>query len=402
MPYRVTQLFGKDLEPVPDSSDAVDYYHSNLATPVTCGQVLARLDPILQETNSATDHKLSRDDFIITEPADIISATVEFLEKGDELFIISRKDGFPALLNKKITVNDRLVIDGDINFHTGNIDCSGDLLVNGSIMAGFKVKADNLTVNGSIENAEVVCHGDLVCSGGIVACNDFPLICGGSLWVKYIENSILEIKNDLFISGSSLHNSIKVAGSIVLCHDSAILVGGKCESGHSLYSGVIGAKWATPTEIIIGCDPFLTQKLKNHCQNLEKIVTELNELRNRIEQINIYLQHEEGKTTSKEAHKLQEERELLESKSSFITQKYNTALKKREQLQQQIDEFKKQNLNASLYVASQLFSGVNLTIKDATIRIDEEVTGVTVLSEVDEEIVNINRVKEDSVQETQD
>ena len=391
MPYRVTQLFGKDLQPVPDSSAAVDYYHSNLATPVTCGQVLARLDPIAQETDSTADHKPSQNDFIISEPVDIISATVELSENSDELLILSRKDGFPALVNKKIVVSDHLIIDGDINFHTGNIDCPGDLLVNGSIMAGFKVKADNLTVNGSIENAEVICHGDLVCSGGIVACNDFPLICDGSIWVKYIENSNLEIKNDLFISGSSLHNSIKVAGSIILCHNSAILVGGKCEAGHSLYSGVIGAKWATPTEIIIGCDPFLTQKLKNHCQNLEKIVTELDELRNRIEQINTYLQHEEGKTTSKEAHKLQEERELLESKSSFITKKHNTALKKREQLEQQIDEFKKQNLDATLYVANQLFSGVNLTIKDATTRIDEEATGVTVLDEVGEEIVNIKR-----------
>jgi len=398
MPYQVTQLFGKNLQTAPDSSAAVDYYHSSLATPVACGQTLARLDPIPQETDSAADLIQSRDDFIISEPADIISATVELSESNDELLVISCKEGFPALVNKKIVVYDRLVIDGDINFHTGNINCPGDLLVNGSIMSGFKVKADNLTVNGSIENAEVVCHGNLICSGGIVACNDFPLICDGSLWVKYIENSNLEIKNDLFISGSSLHNSIKVAGSIVLCHDSSILVGGKCETGHSLYSGIIGAKWATPTEIIIGCDPFLAQKLKNHCQNLEKIDTELDELRNRTEQINTYLQHEEGKTTSKEAHKLQEERELLESKSSFITQKQNTALKKRKQLEQQIDEFKKSNLNASLYVANQLFSGVNLTIKDVTTRIDEEATGVTILSEVDEEVVNISRVKECSAQ----
>lgn len=396
MPYRVTQLFGKNLQPVPDSSAAVDYYHSSLAIPVTCGQPLARLDPIPQEADLTADLQPDRNNLIIAEPADIISATVELSKNSNELLVISRKDGFPSLLNKKIAVYDRLVIDGDINFHTGNIDCPGDLLVNGSIMAGFKVKANNLTVNGSIENAEVICHGDLKCSGGIIACNDFPLICDGSLWAKYIENSSLEITNDLFISGSSLHNSIKVGGNIVLCHNSAILVGGKCEAGHSLYSGVLGAKWATPTEIILGCDPFLAQKLKNHCQDLEKIDTELGELRRRVEQINTYLQHEEGKTTSKEAHELQEERELLESKSSFTTQKYNSALKKREQLELQIDEFKKSNSNASLYVANQLFSGISLTVKCATTRIDDEAAGVTVLSEIDEVIVEINEVQKDT------
>ncbi len=387
MPYQVTPLFGKDLQPAPDSNVAVDYYHSDLATPVTCGQPLAHLELIIPGTDPATNRQKDLQNLIITEPAEIISATVELSEENDELLVISRKDGFPALVDKKIVVYDRLIINNDINFHTGNIDCPEDVLINGSIMAGFKVKANNLTVNGSIENAEVVCRGDLICSGGIVACNDFPLICTGNLWAKYIENSSLEIKNNLFISGSSLHNSIKVAGSIILCHDSAILVGGKCEAGHSLYSGVIGAKWATPTEIILGCDPFLAQKLKNHYQNLKKIATELDELKDRIEQINTYLQHEDGKTTSKEAHKLQEERELLQSKVSFTAQKHKSAHQKCELLEQQIAEFKKSNRDAGLHVANQLFSGVNLTIKDASTRIEEETAGITVFNE--------NRIYED-------
>ena len=398
MPYQVTQLFGKDLQPSPDSNVVIDYYHSDLATPVTCGQPLAHLELIAPETDPAANRQKDLQNLIITEPAAIISATVELSEKNNELLVISRKDGFPALVDKKIVVYDRLVINSDINFHTGNIDCPGDVLINGSIMAGFKVKANNLAVNGSIENAEVVCRGDLICSGGIVACNDFPLICTGNLWAKYIENSSLEIKNNLFISGSSLHNSIKVAGSIILCHDSAILVGGKCEAGLSLYSGVIGAKWATPTEIILGCEPFLAQKLNNHYQNLKKIATELDELKDRIEQINTYLQHEEGKTTSKEAHKLQEERELLESKASFTSQKHKSARKKSEQLKQQIEKFKKNNRDASLHVAKQLFSGVSLTIKNASTRTEEEATGVTVLNEnkIDQKIADKDKIEEDA------
>ncbi len=381
MPYRVIQLFGKDLQPAPDADVVVDYYHSDLATPVTCGQPLARLELTAPATDTAADRQDDRRNLIINEPTEIVSATVELADKKGELLIISRKDGFPALVEQKIVVYDRLVINSDINFHTGNIDCPGDVLINGSIMAGFKVKAANLTVNGSIENAEVVSRGDLICSGGIVACNDFPLSCSGNLWAKYIENSSLEIKNNLFISGSSLHSSIKVGGSIILCHDSAILVGGKCEAGHSLYSGVIGAKWATPTEIILGCEPFLAQKLKNHCQKLKKIATELEELKDRIAQINTYLQHEEGETTSKEAHELQKERELLESKLSFTAQKHASARQECKQLEQKIAEFKKNNRDAGLHVANQLFSGVSLTIKDASTRIEEESTGVTVFDE---------------------
>ncbi|MCK5682215.1 DUF342 domain-containing protein [bacterium] len=386
MPYRVTQLFRKDPNSEPDSDSTVDHYRSDITESVTCDQPLASLQLVPPDTPLSPAHQKSLDDFVIEKKTDLISATVELTEKSGELLVISKKNGFPSIVNNQIVVYEQLVIDGDINFHTGNIECPGDLLVKGSIMSGFKVKAKNLTVNGSIENAEVVCQGNLICRGGIVACNDFPLSCGGSLWAKYIENSNLEVKNNLFISGSSLHSSFKVTGSIILCHDKAILVGGKCEAGHSLYSGVVGAKWATPTEIILGCNPFLEQKFKNHCQYLEKIDTELDEIRTRVEQINTYLQHEEGQTTTKEAHKLQEERALLESKSNFTTQKHKNALRERDKLEDQIEKFKKSNANAILYVANHLFSGVSLTIKDAKAVIEEECRGVTILSDDEGEI----------------
>lgn len=385
MPYRVTLLFGKKPDNDPDSREAVDHYRSSIANRISVGQILAQLHPLTAvESNPASKSTSSNSNsFIIQNKTDIISSAVELAEDDGQLVVVSKKNGFPSLAEQQIVVHKNLTIEGDINFRTGNVDCPGDLLIKGSIMSGFKVKAENLTVIGSIENAEVECRGNLICAGGIVACQDHPLICGDNLWCKYLENSHLEVKNSIFIAISSLHSFLKAGNSIVLCHSSAVLVGGKSEAGNSLYSGILGAKWATPTEIILGCEPFLAKKLDEHCLQLKKIETELEELHERVEQINTFLQHEEGETTRHDAHRLQEERGLLESKLNYIKQKHSTNLTKRDELESRIEAFKKANINCSLNASKHLFSGIRLTIKDAKTRIEEE--SLTTTLTIDEE-----------------
>ena len=384
MPYTVTLLFGKDPVSKVDPRETVDHYRSSIANQVTVGQSLARL----QLLTNADPAPQSSNELSIQDKSEIISSTVELSEDDGQIVVVSKENGFPALENNKIVVNQNLVIDGDINFHTGNIDCPGDLLIKGSIMSGFKVKAEKLTVTGNIENAEIQSSDDLVCAGGIVACQDHPLLCGANLWCKYLENSHITVKNNIFIAGSSLHSFLKAGNNIVLCNSSAVLVGGKSEAGNSLYSGSLGAKWATPTEIILGCEPFMAENLVDQSHKLKKIETELNELKERVDQINIFLQHEEGQTTRHDAHRLQEERELLENKLSFVSEKHKTALSKFNDLENQITNFKKANNDCILNVSKQLFSGIRLTIKDAATRTEEDnLSSTIIMREQDGEIV---------------
>lgn len=382
MPYSVTLAFTKNPEINSDSRETVDHYRSTIAKQVTPGQIVAYLSPL----TDAEPEPQSTESFIIEDHADIIDPTIELAEIDGKTVIISRITGFPVIKNKKIVIKQNLIIDGDVNFHTGNIDCPGDLLINGSIMAGFKVRAENLTVSGSIENAKVECSGNLVCGGGIVACHDYPLQCGANLWCKYLENSHIEARKNIFINGSSLHSFLKAGKNIILCASESVLVGGKSEAGNSLYSGTLGAKWATPTEIILGCDPFLAKALEVDSKLREELSSELDDLKTRIDQINIFLQHEEANTTRHDAKRLQEERELLESKLSYVMQKHRAASHKVKDLANRIAAFKQTNDDCFLYVAKQLFSGIRLLIKDAETRTEEEssATGVRMYEQAGE------------------
>ena len=381
MSYRVIFHFGRHADEKPDPGATIDYHRAHQAVRIEPGQPLAHLEPIDPSATSTTD-------LTVEKPEDLLSPAVELCEEGSQLLIRSRREGFPVFADGKITINDFLAISGDVNFRTGNIDCPGDVVVNGSIMSGFSVRAHNLTVTGSIENARVECRGNLVCHGGIVACQDNPLVCGANLWCKYLENSYIEAGKNIFIAKSSLHSDIRARKNIILCHQDAVLVGGCSAAGNSLYTAVLGAKWATPTEVILGCDPFLTRKLLQAQAELAEVESEIADLQGRIEQINTFLQHEDGEVTPAEAHRLQEERELTENKLGFLETKLNQARRQCEDLENRVAEFKSANSDCILQVTTHLFSGVHLVIRDAEKRIEEE-SGKVVLTnpEASEEIV---------------
>jgi uncharacterized protein (DUF342 family) len=384
MSFRVIFHFGRQAGEKPDPGATIDYHRAYQAVRIKRGQPLAHLEPSDPSVASTSD-------LMVEKPEDLLSPAVELYKDGSQLLIRSLREGFPVFEGGKITINDFLAIAGDVNFRTGDIDCPGDVVVNGSIMSGFSVRADNLTVTGSIENARVECRGNLICHGGIVACQDHPLICGANLWCKYLENSYIEAGKNIFIAKSSLHSDIRARNNIILCRKDAVLVGGRSEAGNSLYTAILGAKWATPTEIILGCDPFLTRKLAQARAEMAEVEKEIADLQDRIEQINTFLQHEDGGTTPAEAHRLQEERELTENKLGFLETKLSRARQQCGDLEDQVAEFKSTNSDCILQVTTHLFSGVQLTIRDAEKRIDEESEKVVFSNpEAGEEIVPVS------------
>jgi len=367
MPYQVTLLLDYSPPSTSDPKATVDYHRSRRIVPVEPGQPVARLEQLPEQATPDSGIAL------LEKPEELLTEGVELSRNNDELLVISRKKGFPALLHKQLHIFDHYIVEGDVNFHTSNIECQGDLLIQGSIMAGFKVKADRLTVLGNIENADIECRGDLACLGGIIACQEKPLLCHGSLWCKYLENSTIDAHGNIFIAKSSLHSFLKAGENVILCSCDAVLVGGRCECGHSLYTATLGAKWATPTEIILGCEPFLARKLDSSRRELAELEQEQAELQERIEQINTFLQQpDHNRATSEEIHLLQEERELNEGKIVMLGSRRETLRLRCQELETRVAAHKTTVDHVTLTVTNRLFSGIQLTIKDTETRITEE------------------------------
>ena len=73
----------------------------------------------------------------------------------------------------------------------------------------------------------------------------------------------------------------------------------------------------------------------------------------------------------------------------IVVYKLKTGLTKRDELERQVESYKRTNFNCSLYLLEHLFSGIRLTIKDAETRIEEESPPITLtVDELQGEIVS--------------
>jgi hypothetical protein len=82
--------------------------------------------------------------------------------------LISDIDGQVQINNGRVDVVSVLNIAGDVGYGTGNIDFTGSVFVEGTVLHGFSVKAsENIEIKGALEGANIEAGGDVNLLGGV-------------------------------------------------------------------------------------------------------------------------------------------------------------------------------------------------------------------------------------------
>jgi uncharacterized protein (DUF342 family) len=150
-----------NLAPVMNQSGKADYKNVDNIHQVKQGDVLAVKTPMVPG-------EPGEDIFGKTLPAPAakdaqfkLGANTTVSEDG--LSLVAQVGGYVYHNAGAICVGVTYVLKGDVDFHTGNLHYHGDIQVMGNVTEGFTVEADgNVTVEGSVEGAEVVSHGAAV------------------------------------------------------------------------------------------------------------------------------------------------------------------------------------------------------------------------------------------------
>jgi uncharacterized protein (DUF342 family)/AmiR/NasT family two-component response regulator len=170
-------------------------------------------------------------------------------------------DGKFVATDETFWVNEVLEIPGDVDYSTGHIDFPGDVIVQGQIKQGFKVKAGgSLTCNKTIDASEVECGGDLVTNGGILGRVQSTVKAGGQIRAKFIENCTVEAGGDVIVSTGCLNSIVNTLGSVTT-GNKGVVIGGKLCAQKGVTAFQIGSSTGVKTEICIGEDYRVRQKL---------------------------------------------------------------------------------------------------------------------------------------------
>ncbi|MGX8796004.1 DUF342 domain-containing protein [Fusibacter sp. JL298sf-3] len=170
--------------------------------------------------------------------------TVGEFEEGDKIVLRALSDGAVAIKHDRITVENHLHINGNVDYETGNIDFDGSVTIEGTVEDNFKVVATgNIEIKGAqgvgaidlIESKK----GSVVIKGGINGKTRGQIIAKENIYVKFVNEALLSAGREVHIGKYAYDSQVK-ADKILLDPAKGKIVGGHIQAKHKIISGTIG------------------------------------------------------------------------------------------------------------------------------------------------------------------
>lgn len=175
-----------------------------------------------------------------------------------------------------ISVNPELLIPGDVDFETGNINFKGNIVVKGMIKEGFTVKGMTLTAK-EIQGGTVDLSGDLNISAGIT---DSTISAHGNIYAKFINHSHVMGFGNLTITKEIIDSDVILSGS---CQNSTgHIISSHITAKRGIDAGKVGTSSSHPVILKVGRDEHIEILKKKIDEALEISVAKSNRLKDEI------------------------------------------------------------------------------------------------------------------------
>ena len=189
-------------------------------------------------------------------------------EQGDTINYRAVTSGVAYLENNNLILKEALIVDGNVDFHTGNIKFKGDIIIRGDVKAGFTViSGGKISIEGSIENgAHVRTSEELQVSVGIIG-KDTLVESGKNLYCTFIQNSTVSSRSsitvDKNISGAKVYcrGVLTVEGRGLLKKRIGVVNGSECSAFEGMELLSAGSA-LNETVLRVGYDYFIEEKIR--------------------------------------------------------------------------------------------------------------------------------------------
>lgn len=259
-----------------EESGRVNYKELNLFANVEKGQIIAtRTTPtagekgmdVLGNTIDALDGK---------EAKFVYGKNVYLSEDGNNL--LAGIDGKADLNGNRVLVSKVYAVPGDVDMSVGNIDFAGDVVIGGNVLNGFTVKAQgSIEVHGVVEGAVLEAGDNIRVFGGVRGAGRAQLKSGGSVFVRYVEQSSINAQNDVE-ADTIMHSNIYAHGKITVVNGKAMIVGGNIYSGHEVTVTNLGAEVGVSTTVKIDILPGTLERMAEIKERIAEIMADLSNL----------------------------------------------------------------------------------------------------------------------------
>ncbi len=250
--------------------------------------------------------------------------------------VFSTADGQAFFSLGRVDVRPVFFVDGDLDMKTGNINFTGDVIIEGNIPPGYEVRAEgSIKVGGSVEGSSLHAGGSITISGGISGGGSASVEAGEEIQSAFINSGDVISAGDVRVSSYILHSSI-ISGGSVVCRNGTI-IGGTIKAKKGIVAGSLGNHHYTRTILRVGDEGRTAGET-------EIIRKKIGELQASIEKLAIVTEKLEEKKRKQNYFLTPQEREFLIKQE--IT--YISLMEKSAALEQRLASFQDNQVSVSV------------------------------------------------------
>ena len=260
-------------KPQEDEDGRIDYKNINFIQNTEKGQVLADKTP---PTPCTPGENIYGKAINGPDGRDIPfkhGSNTELSEDG--LQLLATASGAIVYRYGTIAVNDVMVIQSDVDFKVGNIDCRGSVRVNGRIKAGFEIKIDgDLEVAGNVQDCNIDVGGNIMVKGGFFGNGEGKMRAGGDILLKYAEGQTIEAGGNIEVGGEIVNCHVTAGGNVYVKGRKGKIVGGEVKANKEIQAAVLGSTAGTFTVLMVAYDSELMSKYYANIKETERIIAD--------------------------------------------------------------------------------------------------------------------------------
>ncbi len=342
------------VRPVENDQGEVDYKNLGLVRNITAGTPIAAITfPTEGEPGTDITGKTVHQRQGV--PAKYTVGAGTSLVDGDTQ-IIAAVDGNLVYKNGAFCVEETLLINGDVEVATGNVDFIGDIVIKGSVFEGFRVTSKRkITINGTVTGAELTADGDIFVKIGAI---NSTITSKGNVKLGFCENSRIQCEGNME-SASYVGGEIFV-GQKMIASGKGVIMGGKYTALDGVEASVIGSDKYVKTEITLGNNAVLSKEkdtIEKAIAQMEDKVDQLSKVLNTLAEI-------------AKKSKLPPEREQLKAEALRSRIKLQQEIKKANKRIEDIEEALKLTQNLSVVCKRMIYPGVILRINNCVLNVN--------------------------------
>ncbi|HKK21597.1 MAG TPA: FapA family protein [candidate division Zixibacteria bacterium] len=283
----------------------------------------------------------------------------------DGLSLVATASGAIVFLYEKVSVNDVMLIKGDVDFNVGNIDCLGSVRVTGDIKAGFELKVDgDLEVSGNVEDSTMDVKGNVMIKGGFFGKGTGILKAGGDIFIKFCEGQKIVAGGNIYVGGEVIGCNVRTKGNVWVKGRKGKIVGGEIRANKEIRAGVLGSEAYTKTLLAVAYDHELMKKYYTSIKEINRLKEDGERIKGVLYQL--YRLQLDGKLSGEQAEALAKLEKFQKELPDGIAQVEKTKAEVEEQLHK---------LEGARIVAEEImYPGVRATFGLIYREINEEAT----------------------------